>query len=89
MLNTWYEYYILFSVITSIFSIYKLYIPSLDYMRINKQYANVQVLEHPVLSGILFFMFSLILSPLFFIISLGDHSSKMFIEGFARGISKT
>lgn len=85
MLNSWLELYLYFCTITTIFSLYKLYLPCWKQIQKETDLAAQKIKKRPVLTLLIFTLTVFALSPLFFMFTILNVSSDAFIKGFVKG----
>lgn len=85
MFNDWLEFYLYFCTITTIFSLYKLYIPCWKQIEKENDSAAKRIKTRPVFTGIVFSLAAFVLAPLFLIITFSESHGKEFVKGFVKG----
>jgi hypothetical protein len=85
MFNSWLEFYVYFSVITAIVSLYKLYIPCWKQIKKENDAAAKKIRTRPVITGIVFSIAAFVLAPMFFVLVMFDDHADRFVKGFVKG----
>lgn len=85
MFNSWITFYIWFCTVTSIFSLFKLYIPCWEQIKKENDKAARKIKTRPVLTGIIFSIFAFIFAPIFLVIGLFEDKSQELIKAFVKG----
>ena len=88
MFNSIWEFLALFGLVTAIFSMYKLFIPSLKVINGMTDEAATKLKNKRYFAGFLFFIVAFFASPIMFIVLMSDEASDAFIVGFTESVTK-